>query len=66
MLQEEGGCIETPERRGKRLNNIGLCELLRGHCANGFKYFSKAFEIYREQRGLNLIGLLKNISRIYR
>lgn len=34
--------------------------------ANSFQYFSKALQIYQEDKGLNLFGLLKNISQLYR
>jgi tetratricopeptide (TPR) repeat protein len=66
LLQEDIHISESPFLKAKRLNNIGLCELLKKHYANGFKYFSKAFEIYKEDRNLNLIGLLRNISEVYR
>lgn len=42
--------IETPYRRAQRLNNLGLCELLRGRSNNAFHHFSAAFRAYLEER----------------
>jgi hypothetical protein len=38
--------LETPYKKAQRLNNLGLCEMLRSRYNNAFKYFSMAFHIY--------------------
>ena len=47
------------------MNNLGLCELLLKRYANGYEYFSKAFEIYKTERNLNILGLLRNLGELY-
>lgn len=66
LLKDNCSELESPYMKAKRWNNIGLCELFRKHYANSFKYFAKAFEAYREDRDLNILGVIMNISRVYR
>ena len=47
------------------MNNLGLCELLLKRYANGYKYFSKAFDIYKTESNLNILGLLRNLGELY-
>ena len=65
LLRYEGPNSETPLRRAKRLNNLGLCELLLRRYANGYEYFSQAFGIYKAESNLNILGLLRNIGALY-
>ena len=58
--------FETNHKRGVRLNNWGLCELLLGRYNNAFKCFSRAHPLYQSEPSLQLGGLLINLAEVYK